>query len=261
MTQVQYEELDVCRLIVKIDLGLASSWLFPSINFQFRTEIFLSIFLGWLEWQARFWEVQAVAGNVVKIPIQQRWASENNTPENPSKTSVMPTCAQNDQKKWLVEGISKVKRTTKQVNFSCSKIWWASKVSLLAIENDCVARSYRFSVPITCTRAIGLNLHYSILLKTKSKNVNVHREKKQTTHTQQKTREKTVSKGLDHVCVCVWCVCVCLKEWRRVHAAKDASSSAGKDNQGGEIESKGERKRERERERERENIVSEKKRL
>ena len=33
-----------------------------------------------------------------------------------------------------------------------------------------------------------------------------------------------------------------------MHAAKGASSSAGKDNQGGEIESKGERKRERERE-------------
>ena len=42
----------------------------------------------------------------------------------------------------------------KQVNFSFSKIWWASKVSLLAIRNDCVARSYRFSVPLTCTRAI-----------------------------------------------------------------------------------------------------------
>ena len=42
----------------------------------------------------------------------------------------------------------------KEVNFSFSKIWWASKVSLLAIENDCVARSYRFSVPLTCTRAI-----------------------------------------------------------------------------------------------------------
>ena len=41
-----------------------------------------------------------------------------------------------------------------QVNFSFSKIWWASKVSLLAIRNDCVARSYRFSVPLTCTRAI-----------------------------------------------------------------------------------------------------------
>ena len=33
-----------------------------------------------------------------------------------------------------------------------------------------------------------------------------------------------------------------------MHAAKDASSSERKDNQGGEIESKGERKRERERE-------------
>ena len=40
------------------------------------------------------------------------------------------------------------------------------------------------------------------------------------------------------------CLGVCLKEWRCVHAAKDASSSAGKDNQGGEIESKGERGRE-----------------
>ena len=57
-----------------------------------------------------------------------------------------------------------------------------------------------------------------------------------------------MSKGLDHVCVRVWCVCVCLKEWRRVHAAKDASSSAGKDNRGEEIESKGARERERGRE-------------
>ena len=42
----------------------------------------------------------------------------------------------------------------KQLNFSFSKIWWTSKYSLLAIGNDCVARSYRFSVPLTCTRAI-----------------------------------------------------------------------------------------------------------
>ena len=34
---------------MKIDLILGSSWLFPSINFQFRTKTFLSIFLGWLE--------------------------------------------------------------------------------------------------------------------------------------------------------------------------------------------------------------------
>ena len=46
VTQLQYEELDLCRLIVKIDLGLASSWHFPSKNFQFRAETFLSIFLG-----------------------------------------------------------------------------------------------------------------------------------------------------------------------------------------------------------------------
>ena len=43
------EELDpLCPLIVKIDLSFARSWLFPSINFLFRTETFLSIFLGWL---------------------------------------------------------------------------------------------------------------------------------------------------------------------------------------------------------------------
>ena len=41
----------------------------------------------------------------------------------------------------------------KQVNFSFSKIWWASKVFLLTIGNDCVARSYRFSVPFACTMA------------------------------------------------------------------------------------------------------------
>ena len=46
---------------------------------------------------------------------------------------------------------------------------------------------------------------------------------------------------------------VFLKKSRHVHAAKDDSSSAGKDNQGGEIESMGERERKRrERERERE---------
>ena len=110
MTQLQYEELDLCRLIVKIDLGLASSWLFPSINFQFRTETFLSIFVGWLELPARFWEVQAV-GNVVKMSIQQRWAPANKHPRKPLQTIVMSTCAQNDQKKWLVEGISKITRT------------------------------------------------------------------------------------------------------------------------------------------------------
>ena len=110
VTQLQNEELDLCRLIVKIDLGLASSWLFPSINFQFRTETFLSIFLGWLKWPARFWEVLAV-GNNVKISIQRRWACGKKNPRNPSKTIVMPTCEQNDQKKWLVEGISKITRT------------------------------------------------------------------------------------------------------------------------------------------------------
>ena len=49
----------------------------------------------------------------------------------------------------------------KQLNFSFSKIWWASKYSLLAIGNDCVARSYRFSVPLTCTRAIIRQKVYS----------------------------------------------------------------------------------------------------
>ena len=47
----------------------------------------------------------------------------------------------------------KDKKNGKQLNFSFSKIWWALKDSLLAIGNDCVARSYRFSVPLTCTRA------------------------------------------------------------------------------------------------------------
>ena len=36
------------------------------------------------------------------------------------------------------------------------------------------------------------------------------------------------------------------EDWKCVHSAKDTSSSAGKVNQGGEIESKGERERERE---------------
>ena len=153
MTQLQYEELDLCRLIVKLDLGLASSWLFPSINFQFRTETFLSIFLGCQEWPARFWEVQAV-GNV-KILIQQRWESENKHPRKPLQNHRYADLWGKRPKKWLVEGISKKKnKNGKPVNFSFRKIWWASKVSLLAIRNDCVARSYRFSVPVTCTRAI-----------------------------------------------------------------------------------------------------------
>ena len=71
-----------------------------------------------------------------------------------TKTIVMPTCEQNDQKKLLVDGIwIKDNKNGKQINFSLSKIWWTSKVSLLAIENDCFARSYRFSVPLSCTRA------------------------------------------------------------------------------------------------------------
>ena len=66
----------------------------------------------------------------------------------------MPTCEQNDQKKLVSERHIKDNKNGKQVNFSFSKMWWASKVSLLAIRNDCVVRSYRFSVPLTCTRAI-----------------------------------------------------------------------------------------------------------
>ena len=153
MTQLQYEELDLCRLIVKIDLDLASSWLFPSINFQFRTETFLSISFGWLEWPARFWEVQAVE-NVVKTPIQQRWASENKPPRKPLQNHrYADLCAK--LPKEMASGMHiKDKKNGQQANFSFSKIWWASKVSLLAIENDCVARSYQFYVPLTCTRAI-----------------------------------------------------------------------------------------------------------
>ena len=161
MTQLQYEQLELCRLIVKLDLGLASCWLFPSINFQFRTESFLSIFLGWQEWPARFWEVQAV-GNVVKISIQQRWESENEHPRKPLQNHPYADL----WAKWPKEMVSgrhiKDNKNGKQVNFSFSKIWWASKVSLLAIRNDCVARSYRFSVPLTCTRAIIRQKVYSL---------------------------------------------------------------------------------------------------
>ena len=49
----------------------------------------------------------------------------------------------------------------KQVNFSFSKILWTSKVPLLAIENDCVAHSYQFSLLLTCTRAIIRQKIYS----------------------------------------------------------------------------------------------------
>ena len=151
--QLQYEELDLCRLIVKLDLGLLSSWLFPSINFQFRTETFLSIFLGCQEWPARFWEVQAV-GNVVKISIQQRWESRNKHPRKPLQNHRYADLWAKRPKEMVSGRHIKDNKNGKQVNFSFSKIWWASKVSLLAIRNDCVVRSYRFSVPLTCTRAI-----------------------------------------------------------------------------------------------------------
>ena len=153
MTQLQYEELDLCRLIVKIDLGWASSWLFPSINFQFRAETFLSIFLGWLEWPARFSEVQAV-GNVVKISIQQRRASGNKHPRKPLQNHRYVDLWAERPKEMVSGRHIKDNKNGKQLNFSFSKISWASKDSLLAIGNDCVAPSYRFSVPLTCTRAI-----------------------------------------------------------------------------------------------------------
>ena len=162
MTQLQYEQLDLCRLIVKIDQGLESSWLFPSINFQFRTETFLSIFLGWLEWPAPFWEVQEV-GNVVKISIQQRWAFENKHPRKPLQNHHYADLWAKRPKEMVSGMHIKDNENGKQVNFSFSKIWWASKVSLLAIENDCVARSYRFSVPLTCTRAIIRQKVYLLL--------------------------------------------------------------------------------------------------
>ena len=160
MTQLQYEELDLCRLIVKIDLGLASSWLFPSINFQFRSETFLSMFFGWLEWPARFWEVQAV-GNVVKISIQQRWASGNKHPRKPLQNHRYADLWAERPKEMVSGRHIKDHKNGKQLNFSFSKIWWASKDSLLAIGNDCVARSYRISVPLTCTRAIIRQKVYS----------------------------------------------------------------------------------------------------
>ena len=171
--QLQYEELDLCRLIVKIDLDLAISWLFPFINFQFRTETFLSISLGWLEWPARFWEVQAVE-NVVKPPIQQCWASENKHPRKPLQNHrYADLCAK--LPKEMVSGMHiKDKKNGKQVNFSFSKIWWASKVSLLAIENDCVARSYRFSVPLTCTRAIIRQKVYCTILHRRISSHHLH---------------------------------------------------------------------------------------
>ena len=173
MTQLQYKELDLCRLIVKLDLGLASSWLFPSINFQFRTETFLSIFLGCQEWPARFWEVQAV-GNVVKMSIQQRWESENKHPRKPLQNHRYADLWAKRPKEMVSGRHIKDTKNGKQVNFSFSKSWWASKVSLLAVRNDCVARSYRFSVPLTCTRAIirqkvywrgveALCIHYVLL--------------------------------------------------------------------------------------------------
>ena len=160
VTQLQYEELDLCQLIGKLDLGLASSWLFPSINFQFRTETFLSIFLGCQEWPAQFWEVQAV-GNVVKISIQQRRESENKHPRKSLQNHRYADLWAKRPKEMVGWRHIKDNKNGKQVNFSFSKVWWASKVSLFAIRNDCVARSDRFSVPLTCTRAIIRQKVYS----------------------------------------------------------------------------------------------------
>ena len=94
-------------------------------------------------------------------PIQQRWASENKPPRKPLQNHrYADLCAK--LPKEMASGMHiKDKKNGQQVNFSFSKIWWASKVSLLAIENDCVARSYRFSVPLTCTRAIIRQKVYS----------------------------------------------------------------------------------------------------
>ena len=111
------------------------------------------MFLGCQEWPARFWGVQAV-GNVVKILIQQRWESENKHPRKPLQNHRYADLWAKRPKEMACGRHIKDNKNGKQVNFSFSKIWWASKVSLLAIGNDCVVRSYRFSVPLTCTRAI-----------------------------------------------------------------------------------------------------------
>ena len=75
--------------------------------------------------------------------------------KTPPKPSLFRLVSKTTKRKLMVSGRHiKDNKNGKQVNFSFSNIWWASKVSLLAIRNDCVARSYRFSVPLTCTRAI-----------------------------------------------------------------------------------------------------------
>ena len=140
--------------------GLGKFLTFPSINFQFRTETFLSIFLGCQEWPARFWEVQDV-GNIVKISIQQRWESENKHPRKPLQNRRYADLWAKRPKEMVSGRLIKDNKNGKKVNFSFSKIWWASKVSLVAIRNDCVVRSYRFSVPLTCTRAIIRQKVYS----------------------------------------------------------------------------------------------------
>ena len=155
MTQLHYEELDLCWLIAKIDLGLARSCLFPSIKFQCRTETFLSVLLGWLEWPARFWEVWEIGNYLyVKISIQQLWASENKHPRKRHQNHCHADLWAKRPREMVSGRHIKDNKNGKEVNFSFSKIWWTSKVSSLAIGNDCVACSYRFSVPLTCTWAI-----------------------------------------------------------------------------------------------------------
>ena len=76
----------------------------------------------------------------------QKWAPQK-TPPKPLSCRLV-----RKRPKEMVSG--RDNKNGKPVKFRFSKIRWTSKVSLLANGNDGVARNYRFSVPLTCIRAI-----------------------------------------------------------------------------------------------------------
>ena len=140
-----YEELDHCRLIVKLDLGVSGFLTIPCVKFLRISNWNVSV--AWLTFprsDQHDFERSKPFGNVVRISIQNALRFWKQAPQNTLKTIVMPACEQNDQKKCVSGRHIKDNPNGLQVNVSFSNIWWASTVSLLAIRHDCVARSYRF---------------------------------------------------------------------------------------------------------------------
>ena len=96
-----------------------------------------------LKWQSR----RKLCRSWSKSRYNSLERPRTNAPENPTKTIV-------DADLWAKRSNGMVcgrhirdNKNGKPVNFTFSKIWWVSKVSLLSSRNDCVARRNRFSVP------------------------------------------------------------------------------------------------------------------